>query len=831
MRDLRLRVRPTDAPVVEKDVARFGTHTVGPVRVDVEPLGDGVRWSVEPSGPSSATLDAVGLVWNAGPAGDVPRMFVQGYQSWSPTSTMRLGVDEDPSHDPRSLGLVRCAYHADPGVAAAGELRSEQVTVLALDAPHLECIGFLGGERHAGTIRARVVDGRVEVCAEAWLGGARLEPGSRRPLHELVIEEGDDPAELLEAWAARVGSAARARVDAPFVVGWCSWYQYFERVTERDLRDNLGRADAWPFDVFQLDDGYQRTVGDWLHTNSSFPSGVDGIAAAISGSGRTPGIWIAPFLAAPDSELTHAHPEWLAAAPDADGFAIGMYNESWGGVMAVLDTTQPEVLEHLASTAASLVAAGYRYLKLDFTFAAAMPGRYADPTRTPAERVRAGFDAIRRGAGDQTFIVGCGAPIGAVVGAVDAMRIGADVAPWWDAPAGQGETLPGYEAATPSTHHAFVNTCSRSFMHRRLWANDPDCIMLRTVGHAPHEHRGRDVGDHRGSLGRPCPRLGRPRAARTARAPPARRRRGAGTSGRCRGPNRPPPVRRRAARTRRPTRSRGTFGHLNRAARQLPGGHRTPDTVYGMAGVAFDHVTKRFGEVVAVDDLTLEIADQEFLVLLGPSGCGKSTALRMIAGLDDPTAGSITIGGEVMNDVEPRDRDVAMVFQTYALYPHMTVQRNIEFPLKSRKVAADDRTRLVADAAESLGLTELLDRKPAQLSGGQRQRVALARAIVRRPQVFLMDEPLSNLDAKLRVQNACRTHRAASASRVDRRVRHARSDRGDDDGRPHRDHRPRCAATGRAAARRLRAPRKPVRRRVHRHPAHEHDRGARRARR
>ena len=161
-----------------------------------------------------------------------------------------------------------------------------------------------------------------------------------------------------------------------------------------------------------------------------------------------------------------------------------------------------------------------------------------------------------------------------------------------------------------------------------------------------------------------------------------------------------------------------------------------------MARIVLDHVTKRFGDVVAVHDLTLEIQNREFLVFLGPSGCGKSTALRMIAGLDEPTDGTITIGDEVVNDVEPRDRDVAMVFQTYVLYPHMTVQRNIEFPLKSRKVPHEERERLVADAAESLGLTELLDRKPAQLSGGQRQRVALARAIVRRPQAFLMDEPL-----------------------------------------------------------------------------------------
>jgi multiple sugar transport system ATP-binding protein len=171
-----------------------------------------------------------------------------------------------------------------------------------------------------------------------------------------------------------------------------------------------------------------------------------------------------------------------------------------------------------------------------------------------------------------------------------------------------------------------------------------------------------------------------------------------------------------------------------------------------MGRVALDHVTKRFDDVAAVDDLSLEAADEEFLVLLGPSGCGKSTALRMIAGLEDPTAGTITIGDRVVNDVEAKDRDISMVFQSYALYPHMTVRRNIEFPLRSRKVPAAERAQLVNDAAESLGLGEFLDRKPAQLSGGQRQRVALARAIVRRPQAFLMDEPLSNLDAKLRVQ-------------------------------------------------------------------------------
>ncbi|MPZ22270.1 MAG: sn-glycerol-3-phosphate ABC transporter ATP-binding protein UgpC [Dehalococcoidia bacterium] len=171
-----------------------------------------------------------------------------------------------------------------------------------------------------------------------------------------------------------------------------------------------------------------------------------------------------------------------------------------------------------------------------------------------------------------------------------------------------------------------------------------------------------------------------------------------------------------------------------------------------MARVVLDHVTRRFGQFAAIDDFSLEVEDKEFLVLLGPSGCGKSTALRLIAGLDDPTEGSISIGDRVVDGIEPRDRDIAMVFQSYALYPHMTARQNMEFPLKKRGVAEAERANLVAEAAEALGLVDILDRRPAQMSGGQRQRVALGRAIVRRPAVFLMDEPLSNLDAQLRVQ-------------------------------------------------------------------------------
>lgn len=172
-----------------------------------------------------------------------------------------------------------------------------------------------------------------------------------------------------------------------------------------------------------------------------------------------------------------------------------------------------------------------------------------------------------------------------------------------------------------------------------------------------------------------------------------------------------------------------------------------------MARVIFDQVTKRYaGGVEAVKDLSMEIEDREFLVLVGPSGCGKSTAMRMVAGLEEISDGRIIIGDRVVNDLPPKDRDVAMVFQSYALYPHMTVRDNLAYPLKLRKVAKDERERRVREAARILDIEQFLDRKPKALSGGQRQRVALGRAIVRNADLFLMDEPLSNLDAKLRVQ-------------------------------------------------------------------------------
>lgn len=200
-----------------------------------------------------------------------------------------------------------------------------------------------------------------------------------------------------------------------------------------------------------------------------------------------------------------------------------------------------------------------------------------------------------------------------------------------------------------------------------------------------------------------------------------------------------------------------------------------------MAEVHLSNLVKKFGAVSAVKNLSLKVEDKEFIVLLGPSGCGKTTALRCIAGLETPDSGEIYIGNQLMNEVPPKDRDTAMVFQSYALYPHMTVYNNLAFPLKMRKYSKSEIDRRVEQAASLLRISELLERKPKQLSGGQAQRVALGRAIVREPKVFLMDEPLSNLDAKLRL------YMRAELKRLQRtwnhyNLRYTRPSRGDDDG-------------------------------------------------
>ena len=252
-----------------------------------------------------------------------------------------------------------------------------------------------------------------------------------------------------------------------------------------------------------------------------------------------------------------------------------------------------------------------------------------------------------------------------------------------------------------------------------------------------------------------------------------------------------------------------------------------------MPGIRIDGVSKAYKNdgLHAVDNVSLEVRQGEFMVLVGPSGCGKSTLLKLIAGIEETTSGTIHIGDRDVTDLDPRKRDIAMVFQNYALYPHLSVRANLGFGLKLRKTAKSDIAARVDEVARILGLEEMLERKPGELSGGQRQRVAMGRAIVREPQAFLMDEPLSNLDAKLRVSMRAQLSQVARAPRRDDGLRHPRPGRGDD-ARPAR-RRParRGAAAVRHAGDAVRASREPVRRRVHRLAGDEPGGGGRGGRR
>lgn len=443
------------------------------------------RWSwwIARDDARASAVRSVSLVFRVVDSVGSLRMLRHGYQSWSPSDVAVFGRDRDRSLEPGSIELIRAINQADQRVVEVDdELRSEWLTVLVDDSGAPILVGFDGGERHDGTLRLRTGPTGTELWCEAFLGDAVLVDGERRELHEVLIAENAGADELLAAWASTVGGLGGARVDAGHQVGWCSWYHYFHDVTERDIMSNLHLADSWPFDVFQVDDGFQSSIGDWLTTNERFPSGLEALAGAIAAQGRRPGLWLAPFLVAPDSQIARDHPEWLARGFDGEPLP-NMYNLPWGGgrggIMYGLDTTLPEVREHLRALAATVVDMGFTYLKLDFTFSPSFEGVWADRSYTPAQRVRAGFEAIRAGAGDTTFLLGCGVPLAHSVGIVDGNRIGADVAPAWSLPS-EVALLAGYAETQPATCHAWAATATRSFMHRRLWLNDPDCLMLRT---------------------------------------------------------------------------------------------------------------------------------------------------------------------------------------------------------------------------------------------------------------------------------------------------------------------------------------------------------------
>lgn len=416
-----------------------------------------------------------------GPRIDAWSVYRNGFQSWSGTGTLRKG-DRDVESPVGILSMVT-ANAAHPAPRRRGAYRSELVTAISsgVEGPAL-CMGFLDETRRFGGFD---VDRGRSIVGACDLDGVELAPGAEIESAPLMISAGRDGVALLEAWADRLGEAMGARVPARAPTGWCSWYYYFTKVSEAAVVENLDelvrlKADV-PCDYVMVDDGHQSDIGDWLDTNDKFPSGMAALAGRIRDAGFDAGIWTAPFLAGARSRLLREHPNWFVRT-DRDRPRLGIVNPAWGrpGTCYALDTTHPDVLAWLESTAATLVHAwGYHVLKLDFLYAAALPGRRHDASATRAESLRRGLEAIRRGAGDDAFLIGCGCPLGPAVGVVDAMRIGADVAPYWTN-AAMRSRWGGGDRHGAATKHAVRNTLTRAFMHRRLWLNDPDCLMVRT---------------------------------------------------------------------------------------------------------------------------------------------------------------------------------------------------------------------------------------------------------------------------------------------------------------------------------------------------------------
>ncbi len=446
------------------------------VEVHLRPDERGFRWRVANSGRAAVTVRSVVAVHTLGGLAGRLRVFCNGHQSRSETSTQVLGVDVDPAAVPGAPLLEVHAHHSDPEGARADTLRSELVTVL-LDDRAAVLAGFLGGDLHDGVLSVGPGQTGQELRVQAYLGDVVLRPGEERELHDVWVHPVQDPQAGLAAWAQECGRRSLARTRAPQQVGWCGGHHYGDHLGELEVRQNLAAVGGWPLDVFEIDAGYQAAVGDWLATNERFPSGLASLAAAVSSAGCRPGLWLAPFLVGADAVLAAEHPDWVARHLDG-GPLTALYDSRWGGFVHALDTSHPGVQDHLRALGAALVELGFTYLKLGHTGAPGLPGAFHDPSMTPAQRVRAGLDALRDGVGASTVLVGSGAPLGPSIGVVDAMRIGPDVAPWWS-PRQDLWGAPPYLGTIPATRNAWRNTMTRSFLHRRLWLNDPDCVLLR----------------------------------------------------------------------------------------------------------------------------------------------------------------------------------------------------------------------------------------------------------------------------------------------------------------------------------------------------------------
>lgn len=388
----------------------------------------------------------------------------QGYQSWSPTWVRR------PAHSSEARSSapdwILGTNFADPDTAKEAVVGDQ---VLVTDG------GVIGWMRssHLSTVVAGRGGG---VDAIALLDGVEIPAGGERSLDPLWFCEGD-PGALYSTFASRWGEMSAARTDGESPLGWCSWYEFFGGVTPEDVLRNLRLAAEHRFDLVQIDDGYQAAIGDWLDLAPSWAGvgSMQALAEEIASTGLSAGIWTAPFLAAESSAIAREHPDWITRHPPTGKLSKAMFNPAWGGWALALDTTNPAVLDHIRTTFRTLRDWGFGYHKIDFCYSAALVATRHDPTKTRAEALRMGLEAVREGIGEDAYLLGCGCPFGPAVGVVDAMRVSPDVAPYWE----ERAVWPGLEGSGVAATNAVRASRLRAPLHRRLFVNDPDCVLLR----------------------------------------------------------------------------------------------------------------------------------------------------------------------------------------------------------------------------------------------------------------------------------------------------------------------------------------------------------------
>lgn len=421
--------------------------------------------------------------------------FSNGWQSWSFAGTLTANRHQPATWlKPIQGPLIHNPLTPLPDYR--GQFAGDMFGVLACPSQRTAIVaGFLSQREQFGSVDVVAKAEAPSLRLRAQCDDVSLAPGAELQTDwayvQLSTGYGLDPLQDYAEAVARENQVSVPRPAAPTEAdshvfdsargGWCSWYHYFNKVTEGDLRSNLEQIvkerERLPLQLVQLDDGFEANVGDWFAVNDKFPSGLRAVSDSIRTQGLLAGLWLAPFIALPQARLAQDHPDWLLrnrlGLPANAGYVFDTFARG-------LDVTHPGVQDHTRRLIQTAVRDwGFQYLKLDFLYAAALPGRRHDPTRTRAQAMRLGLELIREAAGPETFLLGCGCPLGSAVGLVEAMRIGPDVAVRWR-PRYSGVSLPfREEPGMPSARNAIRNTLTRMPLHRRWWLNDPDCLLVR----------------------------------------------------------------------------------------------------------------------------------------------------------------------------------------------------------------------------------------------------------------------------------------------------------------------------------------------------------------